>query len=60
MLARHRLEAGEEIGLLAQERAMVARHLTQAVLGLALHLEGRLELQRCVARLALAVAMSLA
>lgn len=48
MLAFRRREAGEEIGLLAQERAMVARHLTQAVLGLAQHLEGRLELQRCV------------
>jgi hypothetical protein len=48
MLARRRLEPGEEIGLLTQERAMVARHLAQAVLGLAQHLEGRLELQRCV------------
>ena len=48
MLAFGWLEAGEEIGLLAQGRAMVARYLTQAVLGLAQHLEGRLELQRCV------------
>lgn len=48
MLAFCRLEAGEEIGLLAQKRAMVARDLAQAVFGFAQHLEGRLELQRCV------------